>query len=1257
MLFIWGKRVILSILVLSFISGISLCAQNETVHKYIFNNSETTSINFNGKGLTIYYSLPSVTLQGEKIIEGEFFRIKIPGHISSSEPGKPEFPILSRLIELPANGKYSIRVSNVKVKKITPNRQNIRGRLFPRQEDEIKSEQTGKREFIIDKSFYSRRGFAGPDTVSVQLLGKIRERRVATLNISPVRYNPVSGELAVITGMKVDIIFEDSPSKSLTAETALPFDELLSKGILNYSTSDVIPGYSDQPAGMIVLSDTAFRRYLQPFLQWKRQKGFKVTELYKGPQLAGNTFPEIKNTIAGIYNSGLQDGNAPVYLLIVGNTAIIPLSEGTSQVSDLYYGEFDGNGDYLPDMFIGRLPVADTAELRTVLNKIMMYEKFEFSETNHFYSNSLISAGNEPAYASHMNGQLKYADTNYLNLNNKIKNHVFYYPASAVSEDTIIKTINSGVGFINYTGHGDENGWIDPVFKVTQVNALTNKNMYPFVITNACRTGNYAVINSFGNRLINSKNKGASGFIGCSNDSYWNEDFYWAVGVGTPGPDPRYSETGLGALDRLFHTHNESPSDWYITMGQVNYAGNMAVSSSTSTKKKYYWETYTLLGDPSMVPFIGTPDTFNIQLPDTIPNGMTSLALILPPFTCIAISRGDTLWDATHASPSGSAILNLPGLSNDSCLIVITGQNKVPLIKNVYISELSTGFLNLTTSSVNDEGANNNGLADFDESFFLDLTVSNLGSEPANGVYVVIKTTDDDISLLSDSVYIGTLPGKTNRLLTGLFPVKVASEIRDMTFVTFDVKIKDEGEDKDYRIDLSLHAPDLEIVNCLIDDTGSGNGDMIADPGESFSLLFRVGNKGSSSISGFLKVMNIPDGVTMNQSSIPTGTIMAGETIIVPLSVTLSASAAKGSSFDIVSLLDCYPYIESKSFSIPVGKTRESFEYQTFSLFPWQNSATNPWIITSGQTYDGEFSARSALIPNSAESVIKININTPVNDTLKFMVRVSCENNYDFLQVKKNGKVIFSLTGETGWVEKKIPVNEGVPVIEWVYRKDQSVSAGSDCAWLDFINFPVLSLSRVDLKSNSILTPQPNEIITEEIITVQLVNLGADTVNTFNMAYQVNENTPVIQQFNKSVGPGDTATVEFDVKANMIKNGTYVIKSYGFGNNDSYLANDTAMLIISNTSITPVDNPDNRMVILPNPFSQSFRAEFYSVQAEEVRISLFDITGKLVFDKVSSVIPGENSMEINPDGLRSGFYNLIIRGKSMAKAARIIKKE
>jgi hypothetical protein len=179
---------------------------------------------------------------------------------------------------------------------------------------------------------------------------------------------------------------------------------------------------------------------------------------------------------------------------------------------------------------------------------------------------------------------------------------------------------------------------------------------------------------SFGNKMVTAINKGAIGFIGCTNDSLLDEDFYWSVGAEHKF-DPQYSETQLG-LRQALHRKGEHPSEWYTTMGQVNYGGNLSVSASTSSRKKYYWETYALLGDPSITPIIGKQDPFAINLPDTLPNGIRSLALTIDPFAYAAISHSDTLWDASFASPSGSVVLELPGLSDDSCLVVITGQNK-----------------------------------------------------------------------------------------------------------------------------------------------------------------------------------------------------------------------------------------------------------------------------------------------------------------------------------------------------------------------------------------------------------------------------------------------------------------------------------------------------------------------------------------------------------------------------------------------------
>jgi len=124
-----------------------------------------------------------------------------------------------------------------------------------------------------------------------------------------------------------------------------------------------------------------------------------------------------------------------------------------------------------------------------------------------------------------------------------------------------------------------------------------------FVISNACRTAQFNLATSFGNRMMLTADKGAIGFIGCQTTHYWHEDFYWAVGPELFQQIRHMKEKGLEHMTGMFHTHGESPSDWYFTMGQINYAGNLAVSASNSSNKKYYWEAYNLVGTQALFQF------------------------------------------------------------------------------------------------------------------------------------------------------------------------------------------------------------------------------------------------------------------------------------------------------------------------------------------------------------------------------------------------------------------------------------------------------------------------------------------------------------------------------------------------------------------------------------------------------------------------------------------------------------------------------
>jgi hypothetical protein len=1254
-----GKDKQATILAVFLVFAASASGQTEKSFKFHPDgNLQKTDVTVTDQSIIINYSISELNVESVNNSAGSFYRVSIPGHLPSTDPGKPELPVFSRLITVPEGSEFRIKISGVKSSKISPSGKNITGLLVPAQESETKEGQQTKPEFKIDKTVYATRGFIQADTVKIEPLGIVRNNKLANLYISPVRYNPHSNSMMVITSMRIEITFSNSvinASKTITSQPRL-FDESLDKGVLNYNPGQVIPGYSDKPVKMVIITDIAFKKLLQPFIKWKTQKGYRLRILYKGTGLAGNDYMQLKDTLTKIYNASSANDPPPEYLLIIGDVNRVPYygSGGSGNVTDMYYGEFDGNGDYIPEMFIGRLPVADTTELKTAVTKIIQYEKFQFADTNKFYSRAMASAGYDADWASYMNGQVNYAVTNYLTKANGINEFHFYYPDSYTAKDSIIELINKGVSFINYTGHGEASGWLHVNIKSSDITSFRNKNMYPFVISNACLTAQFNLATSFGNRMMLTADKGAIGFIGCSNDSYWHEDFYWAVGPGTISANPTYEGKGLGAYDRMFHTHGESPSDWYFTMGQINYAGNLAVSASNSPNKKYYWETYNLVGDPSVIPILGTPGTFNVSLPDTLPNGIKSLSFNVDPFAYVAVSHYDTLWDASFASNSGTVVLKLPGLSNDSCLVVITGQNKVPVIKTIHFSNIHKEFINLTANSINDSQGNNNNLADFGESLYLKLTLSNLGLTDSKNLYAKISSTSDLVTITSDSAYIGTLPAKSDIVLLKNLGFSVSNDVPDMAVATINLLLKDQLSEKHYTIDVCIHAPELQIINCIIDDRTVGNGDFIPDPGETFRLVFKVRNQGSSDISGQFNISSQQEDISLVEPSVKSGTLKFGQITDIPVMVKLSETVPVGSFISVSSILDCSPYMVDKDFSFRVGKVRESFESSSFKIFPWINISSIPWVITAGSSYEGNLSARSGAISNDGSTSLIIRTIYSKDDSLSFYYRVSSEQNYDFLSFKLNDVEIFKKSGEIPWTKTAVAVKAGLNKMEWIYRKDNSLSDGSDCAWIDMIDFTQSSSLRYiqrDLQVARVIVPVNNEQYGLENISVKVLNVGKDTLNGFNLAYEINDHTqPVIQFFDNKVIPyGDSVTVSFNKQADLSKYGYYKIVTYGVDNNDDYPFNDTLTANIENTKIAET------LSVFPNPFSDKLTITLNTQTADKIHISISNLSGVKLYDIEKDILSGNNSITLSDLRLIPSTYYLNVHGTTINNTISVIK--
>ncbi len=1216
-----------------------------------FRSSSGNRIRLDESGRTgeINYRGSSSYLKVSDDPSGRYCRVIIPGHHFTSEPGKPELPVYSQLVEIPEGMNVRVTLSDISSRKIRFSDHRMKGlQIYPSQPARTKNEAPDEKVVLIDKKTYESRGIIKHDTVVISSVGTFRGTRLVNVAVYPAFYDPSDGSVDLITSLKVNLTYEPDASKGTIAD---PFPDNKGKA----GSKAFITGYTDKPVSMVIVTDPVFRKALDPLIKWKTKKGIRVRTVYRKPGPTEGVYADLKESLMAIYDSSLVSGNPLQYLMIVGDLSIIPASLGTTNVTDLYYGEFDGDGDYIPELYIGRLPVKDTFQLKGLVNKIVGYESFGFEPRNTFWADALVTAGNDAGYANIMNGQVNYIYNNYFKPDPTINGYRWRYPDAPQKDDSLKILFNSGLSILNYTGHGEAAGLSDPAFKVPVISELTNKNKYPLIISNACRTAQINVTPCFGTEIVNAIDKGALAFIGCTNDSYWADDFYWSVGPGIAGIDATYENTGAGAFDRLFHTHNEEPGEWFYTLGQINFAGNLAVSSSTSSRKKYYWETYILLGDPSLSLFIGKPDTFNIQVPDTLPSGLGILNIFAQPHSYAAISDFNTLWDAKFISPSGNATLSIPAGATDSCLLVVTGQNMVPFTKTLYFGPVAGAFISAENIVYDDITGNNDGIPDFGEKINLKVTLRNFGEGAALNLTAGISVLSGMITVDQGTDVIGILNPGESYTVNNKFIFTVSDEISDGEMASLLLKLDYGGKEYLSGVDMTLSAPDIKLISSVAEDTITGNADFLPDPGETVMFNVTISNDGRSAVSGTLSISESSPYLSVSSPEVATGLLLPGRERTISFEGVISANANSGTFIPYDVTLACGKYTVSNSYSISTGKTRETWEHNRFDVFPWRQAALFPWIVTSSSAFENVFSARSAILPDKSESILAITVNMPVKDSVTFFSKVSTEVNYDEMIFRVDSIDIFKLSGELPWRKYLTVLSPGIHYLEWVYRKDVSLSGGLDAVWLDMITFPGISFLKADLSVDTVFAPPAPVTLNNIIIRGQVVNLGSQTLTSFPLAYRVNEGDPVNETFFLKIEPGDTLTVAFSSPVSLITGTSYRIEIISRLPEDGYRSNDTARIAFIKTGYNDPEIPPERLAVSPNPFDEIMNLDYESLTAAKIYIELADIQGRVILKQTAEAVPGMNRISVDCAQLARGLYTLVLSQDGKTVKRKVVK--
>ena len=688
----------LSLLIVLALSSLFALAQNGRIDLRSTSSAEITHSDFTSlRAVFNYGSIESIEVPTAR---GTFSEIAIEGTYASGEIGTPELPASHQLLAVPFGATPQVSVINYTTTDYRLSDYGI-GTLIPHQPSVRKDQNLDEVEFVYNAAAYQTRSLATAPEATIEVQGTMRGIRIGSLVINPVSYNPASNTLRVFNNIEVEVSFDGADfaeTERMLLNTYSPYFDIVYKQMFNWR--QILDVYTDHPdlmaypVHMIVITPENYISALQPWLNWKIQKGFDVNVVTTAQ--AGGNYNAIQSYVQNLYNTGVSQGATPTFVVLVGDTGQIPgktSGTATQKVTDLYYGSIDG--DYFPDMFYSRMSAENTNQVTAIVNKILQYEQYTMPDPSYLNNVTLI-AGWDSYWTARVGAPtINYATTYYYNTAHgftQVNSHVnqSQYPGC-------YNSLSTGIGFVNYTAHGDNNMWYEPQLTNSGVNQLTNTNKYFLAMGNCCLSGNFGYSSTcFGEAMIRAENKAAYSYIGSCPNTYWYEDYYFGVGATNVfSQTPTLTNSATGVYDGIWM------DDTYNTVSSMTFLGNIAVCYAstggyqTSSNPTYYWQAYHVLGDGSIMPYRVNPTPNTVSHASSIPAGATSFTVNAQAGSYVGISQNNVLKGAALVPASGTVNVPVSGIGSGQVHIVVTKPQRQP-----YIQDISVGGGGGTTYTI-----------------------------------------------------------------------------------------------------------------------------------------------------------------------------------------------------------------------------------------------------------------------------------------------------------------------------------------------------------------------------------------------------------------------------------------------------------------------------------------------------------------------------------------------------------------------------
>ena len=894
--------------------------------------------------VSISFTTGALSVENVSVPEGDFTMISLPDYGNSYVPGAPQLPQMCKMLQVPVCESIVATVVNAQYRDYDAAELGVSYSVFPTQISAAKNGVIPP--FAFDQTIYNTDAFYALPLVQAEMAGVKRDVALANIYVSPVQYNPVTRKIRIYSRVDVEFTFVNTDMAATMAlqKYSSPMFSLNQDMVINKMQSERSE-FQGSPIKYLIIGNSMFEsnEYLEEFVAWKRRLGYLVEVAFTSDANVGTTTTSIKNFIQNKYNNATAADPAPTFILLLGDREQLPAFNSQineSHITDLYYATLSGN-DFLPDCYYGRLSATTNKQLSNQIEKILMYEQYSMPDPS-YLGNAVLIAGTDANWApTHANGQVNYITSNYMNSDNPRYTNVMAHLYNCSSQAAQIRVeVSAGSGWTNYTAHGGEDCWADPEFNVSQVYQLQNTNKYGLMIGNCCVSGHFNTAECFGEALLRAEKKGAMGYIGASNNTYWGEDFYWAVGFrSNVTANPVYSANALGMYDKLFHTHGEDYSVWVSTIGGIMTGGNMAVQSSSSSAKQYYWEIYHCFGDPSVRTYMGIPSTMPVEASTVITTSSTSYDVHVAPYSYVALTHDENMVFSAFADASGDVTFSFPSsLDPGEYELVALAQNYIPYFQSVQVITPSGPYVIPTSVEVAENTVFTEGAT-----VRLNLSISNVGVSNATQVYATL-TPESSMTMLQDSVFVGSIAANAteNRNNAFSFVMPAAEDYVNLPF-TLSVHWQDTTLTRSVNVRVKLPKVTMEEYTTMVNQALVQN----YSAGDEVLFTFKNKNKGHAEVSSGSVDL------TCNYSGVTVATDMSSISGLAPNAVSETVFHVEiADTVPAKSLVPLYYHIVYDNVHVIdtlymlVGSDFEGFENGDTALVNWTMN-NYPWIISA----------------------------------------------------------------------------------------------------------------------------------------------------------------------------------------------------------------------------------------------------------------------------------------------------------------------